>query len=47
VLKVISVVALLIGGPDAAGAKRAMAAMMPMKKLDIAALEQAYHAISL
>jgi len=42
-----SVLPSLIGGPDAAGAKRAMAAMMQMKKLDIAALEQAYHAISL
>lgn len=42
-----SVLPSLIGGPDAAGAKRAMAAMMQMKKLDIAVLEQAYHAISL
>jgi predicted 3-demethylubiquinone-9 3-methyltransferase (glyoxalase superfamily) len=31
-----------IGGPDAAGAKRAMAAMMQMVKLDIAALKAAY-----
>jgi predicted 3-demethylubiquinone-9 3-methyltransferase (glyoxalase superfamily) len=32
----------LFAGPDAAGAARAMAAMMGMVKLDIAALEQAY-----
>ncbi len=31
-----------IGGPDAAGAKRAMEAMLKMSKLDIAALEAAY-----
>jgi predicted 3-demethylubiquinone-9 3-methyltransferase (glyoxalase superfamily) len=32
-----------IGGPDAAGAKKAMEAMLKMGKLDIAALEAAYH----
>ena len=32
----------LIGGPDKAGAKRAMEAMLQMSKLDIAALEAAY-----
>jgi predicted 3-demethylubiquinone-9 3-methyltransferase (glyoxalase superfamily) len=32
----------LLGGPDAAGAKRAMQAMMGMTKLDIAALVRAY-----
>ena len=32
----------LFAGPDAAGAARAMGAMMGMVKLDIAALEQAY-----
>lgn len=32
----------LFAGPDAAGAARAMSAMMNMVKLDIAALEQAY-----
>ena len=32
----------LLGGPDAAGAKRAMQAMLGMAKLDIAALERAY-----
>lgn len=31
-----------IAGPDAAGAKRALEAMMGMQKLDIAALERAY-----
>lgn len=31
-----------IGGPDAAGRERAMAAMMQMTKLDIARLEAAY-----
>ena len=31
-----------ITGPDKAGAERAMAAMMKMKKLDLAALRQAY-----
>jgi predicted 3-demethylubiquinone-9 3-methyltransferase (glyoxalase superfamily) len=32
----------LLGGPDHAGAQRAMAAMMQMTKLDIAALKKAY-----
>jgi predicted 3-demethylubiquinone-9 3-methyltransferase (glyoxalase superfamily) len=32
----------LMGGADAAGAKRAMTAMLKMSKLDIAALEAAY-----
>ena len=32
----------LIGGPDKAGAQRAMQAMLQMKKLDIASLEKAY-----
>ena len=31
-----------INGPDAAGRRRAMAAMMKMKKLDVAGLEAAY-----
>jgi predicted 3-demethylubiquinone-9 3-methyltransferase (glyoxalase superfamily) len=31
-----------LGGPDAAGAKRAMAAMLQMVKLDIAGLKDAY-----
>ncbi len=31
-----------IGGPDAAGTKRAFEAMLAMQKLDIAALERAY-----
>jgi predicted 3-demethylubiquinone-9 3-methyltransferase (glyoxalase superfamily) len=31
-----------IGGPDAAGAQRAMQAMLQMKKLDIGKLKQAY-----
>lgn len=32
----------LIGGPDAAGSRRAMDAMLGMGKLDIAALQKAY-----
>jgi predicted 3-demethylubiquinone-9 3-methyltransferase (glyoxalase superfamily) len=32
----------LLGGPDRAGAARAMQAMMQMVKLDIAALKKAY-----
>ena len=32
----------LLGGPDRAGAQRAMAAMMQMVKLDIAGLKRAY-----
>jgi predicted 3-demethylubiquinone-9 3-methyltransferase (glyoxalase superfamily) len=32
----------LLGGPDRAGAQRAMQAMMKMVKLDIAALQKAY-----
>lgn len=32
----------LVGGPDPEGSRRAMQAMMQMKKLDIAALEKAY-----
>ena len=32
----------IIGGPDAAGRERAMAALMQMGKLDIAALKRAY-----
>ena len=32
----------LIGGPDPAGAGRAMQAMLKMRKIDIAALEKAY-----
>jgi hypothetical protein len=32
----------LLGGPDAAGAQRAMQAMLQMVRLDIAALKKAY-----
>jgi predicted 3-demethylubiquinone-9 3-methyltransferase (glyoxalase superfamily) len=32
----------LVGGPDADGSKRAMAAMMKMKKLDVRQLQDAY-----
>jgi predicted 3-demethylubiquinone-9 3-methyltransferase (glyoxalase superfamily) len=32
----------LVGGPDSAGAQRAMRAMMQMAKIDIAAIEAAY-----
>lgn len=35
----------LIGGPDKAGAKRAMEAMLQMSKLDVAALEAAYRGV--
>ncbi len=37
-----SVLPQLLGGPDAAGAKRAMQAMLQMVKLDIAGLKEAY-----
>jgi predicted 3-demethylubiquinone-9 3-methyltransferase (glyoxalase superfamily) len=37
-----SVLPELLGGPDRAGAQRAMAAMMQMIKLDIASLKKAY-----
>jgi predicted 3-demethylubiquinone-9 3-methyltransferase (glyoxalase superfamily) len=37
-----SVLPKLLGGPDQAGAQRAMQAMMKMVKLDIAALQKAY-----
>ena len=37
-----SVLPKLLGGSDSAGAKRAMQAMLQMKKLDIAALQKAY-----
>jgi predicted 3-demethylubiquinone-9 3-methyltransferase (glyoxalase superfamily) len=37
-----SVLPQLLGGPDRAGAQRAMAAMMGMVKLDIAGLKKAY-----
>jgi len=37
-----SVLPQLLGGPDRAGAQRAMQAMMQMVKLDIAALKNAY-----
>jgi predicted 3-demethylubiquinone-9 3-methyltransferase (glyoxalase superfamily) len=39
-----SVLGQLIGGPDPAGAQRAMQAMLGMKKLDVAALQRAYDA---
>lgn len=32
----------LLGGPDVAGAKRALDAMLQMKKIDLPALQQAY-----
>jgi predicted 3-demethylubiquinone-9 3-methyltransferase (glyoxalase superfamily) len=32
----------LLGGPDPAGSQRAFAAMMQMRKLDVAALQKAY-----
>ncbi|WP_427017742.1 VOC family protein [Pseudarthrobacter sp. P1] len=35
----------LMGGPDAEGSGRAMAALMTMKKLDIAALQAAYDGV--
>lgn len=35
----------LVGGPDAEGAQRAVAAMLTMQKLDIAALEAAYRGV--
>jgi predicted 3-demethylubiquinone-9 3-methyltransferase (glyoxalase superfamily) len=38
-----SVLPQLLGGTDAAGAQRAMQAMLQMVKLDIAALNKAYH----
>jgi len=37
-----SVLPQLLGGPDRAGAERAMQAMLQMVKLDIAALQRAY-----
>jgi predicted 3-demethylubiquinone-9 3-methyltransferase (glyoxalase superfamily) len=37
-----SVLPKLLGGDDSAGAKRAMQAMLQMKKLDIAVLQKAY-----
>jgi predicted 3-demethylubiquinone-9 3-methyltransferase (glyoxalase superfamily) len=37
-----SVLLELLGGPDRAGAKRTMAAMLQMIKLDIAGLKKAY-----
>jgi predicted 3-demethylubiquinone-9 3-methyltransferase (glyoxalase superfamily) len=37
-----SVLGSLLGGPDREGAARANAAMMPMRKLDIATLQAAY-----
>jgi len=37
-----SVLPELLGGPDRAGAERAMQAMLQMVKLDIAALQRAY-----
>jgi predicted 3-demethylubiquinone-9 3-methyltransferase (glyoxalase superfamily) len=37
-----SVLPELLGGPDRAGAQRAMAAMLQMVKLDIAGLKKAY-----
>jgi predicted 3-demethylubiquinone-9 3-methyltransferase (glyoxalase superfamily) len=37
-----SVLPKLLGGPDSAGAQRAMQAMMKMVKFDIAALQKAY-----
>ena len=37
-----SIMLKLLGGPDRAGAQRAMQAMMKMVKLDIAALQKAY-----
>ena len=37
-----SVLPQLLGGPDRAGAQRAMAAMMGMVKLDVAGLKKAY-----
>lgn len=33
----------LVSGPDAAGAQRAMAALIPMVKIDVAALRRAYN----
>jgi predicted 3-demethylubiquinone-9 3-methyltransferase (glyoxalase superfamily) len=38
-----SVLPELLGGPDPAGSQRAMQAMLQMVKLDIAALQKAYH----
>lgn len=37
-----SVLGRVLGGPDAAGARRAMEAMLKMTKLDVAALQRAY-----
>ena len=42
-----TVLPLMIGDPDSAKSKRAMAAMVPMKKLDIAELQRQYAGIKL
>ncbi|MCU1530703.1 MAG: hypothetical protein JWO49_274 [Arthrobacter sp.] len=40
-----SVLGQLLGGPDSEGARRAMQAMLGMRKLDVAALEKAYYGL--